>query len=186
MKNRKLFAIVAIALLAFIIAIFILHSNEGGSSSKFINLSIGMPAPNYGFFSSNGSSENISQYRGHEILLWFVATWCPSCAQGNQVINSNYLFFKQHHVKIIEFELYKDLGYSGPPIQGFVNSYAPAAYANATVMPAYAGYNMTEEYDPQGYLDIYYLISKNGTILYINGSPSVTIGDLESAINSSL
>jgi thiol-disulfide isomerase/thioredoxin len=145
-----------------------------------------MPAPNYGFFLANGSEVNINTYRGKPVLLWFVATWCSSCAQGNEVINQNYNFFKSHGITIVELELYKDLGYSGPPIADFVDSYALEAYSNGTVVPALAGYNMTAVYDLRGYLDIYYLLASNGTVLYINGSPSATLSQLEQAINNSM
>ncbi|EQD77957.1 alkyl hydroperoxide reductase/ Thiol specific antioxidant/ Mal allergen [mine drainage metagenome] len=81
--------------------------------------------------------------------------------------------------------MYRDLGYSGPPITSFVNTYAPSAYSNGTVVPALSGYNMTAAYDPHGYLDIYYLISGEGNVLYISGSPASTLGQLAQAINES-
>jgi hypothetical protein len=53
------------------------------------------------------------------------------------------------------------------------------------VIPAISGYNMTAAYDPKGYLDIYYVISSNGRVLY-SGSPlASTLGQLENAINVS-
>jgi thiol-disulfide isomerase/thioredoxin len=185
MRGNKKIALVVVAAVAVAVAL-VLAFNQSGSNVQAQNATIGSRAPNFGFLLANGSVANLSAYRGHAVVLWFVATWCPSCAQGNSAINSNYSFFKQHGIKIVELELYKDLGYSGPTIEGFVNSYAPAAYSNGTIVPALAGYNMTAAYDPKGYLDIYYLISGNGTILYISGSPAETLGQLAHAINTSL
>ncbi len=187
MKTKKLTVLGIAALAAVIIvvisALLFMNYNQKSKNSAAQNISIGSLAPNYNFIIGNGSIINLSAYRGHPVVLWFVATWCSSCAQGNEAINQNYKFFEQHGVKIIELELYKDLGYSGPPIAGFIDSYAPNAYSNKVLVPALAGYNMTAAYDPKAYLDIYYLISKNGTVLYINGSPELTLAQLEGAIN---
>ncbi|MCL4380853.1 redoxin domain-containing protein [Candidatus Marsarchaeota archaeon] len=178
-------AVLAAVLIIVIIALLFMKYNSKKSINAVAqNITIGSLAPNYDFIIGNGSIVNLSAYRGHPVVLWFVATWCSSCAQGNEAINQNYRFFEQHGIKIIELELYKDLGYSGPPITGFIDSYAPSAYSNGVLIPALAGYNMTTAYDPKAYLDIYYLISKNGTVLYINGSPELTLGQLEKAINS--
>lgn len=185
MKKNIVVGIVALAVVVTIALLFLkFNSNVGNAEPQ--NITTGSIAPDYGFLLSNGSYTNLSAYKGNVVVLWFVATWCPSCAQGNEAINQNYQFFERRGIKVIELELYKDLGYSGPPIAGFVNSYASSAYSNDTIIPALAGYNMTAAYDPKGYLDIYYLISRNGTVLYINGSPASTLGQLEEAINSSL
>ena len=185
MKKNVVVGIVALAAVVTI-ALLLLKFNSNGGNAGPQNITVGSITPDYGFRLANGSYTNLSAYKGHVVVLWFVATWCPSCAQGNEEINQNYQFFERRGIKIIELELYNDLGYSGPPISSFVSSYAPSAYSNDTIIPALAGYNMTSVYDPKGYLDIYYLISENGTVLYINGSPSSTLGQLEEAINSSL
>ena len=187
MKKSKI-AIIGIGSLIAILAITLLFMKYGsnGSNTAPQNITVGSIAPDYSFLLSNGSYANLSAYKGHAVVLWFVATWCSSCAQGNEVISQNYQFFKRRGIKVIELELYNDLGYSGPPITSFVNSYAPSAYSNGTIIPALANYNMTAAYDPKGYRDIYYLLSGNSTVLYINGSPSSTLGQLEEAINSTL
>ncbi len=185
MRRKWIFGIVVLAALMMVILLFMRYDSYGKSALQQ-NITVGSIAPDYGFFLSNGSYMNLSVYKGHTVVLWFVATWCSSCAQGNEAINQNYEFFKKRGIKFVELELYKDLGYRGQPIIGFVNSYAPSAYSNGTIIPALAGYNMTAAYDPKGYLDIYYLISPNGTILYISGSPESTLSQLEGAINNTL
>jgi thiol-disulfide isomerase/thioredoxin len=186
MKNKIIAVGIGALIVVLTLALLFMKYDSNSSNVLSQNITVGSMAPNYGFPIANGSYTNLSAYKGHVVVLWFVATWCPTCAQGNEVINQNYQFFERHGIKVIELELYNDLGYSGPPIAGFVNSYAQNAYSNDTIIPALAGYNMTAAYDPKGYLDIYYLISRNGTVSYINGSLALTLGQLEKAINSSL
>ncbi len=187
MKRNSIIVVGIGALIAVLtIALLFMKYDSNGGNVVSQNITAGSMAPDYGFSLANGSYTNLSAYKGHVVVLWFVATWCPSCAQGNEAINQNYQFFERRGIKVIELELYNDLGYSGPPVASFVNSYAPSAYSNDTIIPSLAGYNMTAAYDPKGYLDIYYLISGNGTVLYINGSPASTLGQLEEVVNSSL
>ena len=167
------FAVVAIAL---VINFALLNHAD---SSKY--LSIGDAAPNYTFQLENGTYSSISSYYGKPILLWFVATWCSSCAQGNQVVGSNLGFFEQHGVKIVELEQYDDLGSPGMPISGFISKYGGN---NTYVQGGVAGYNMTVAHNtPQTFqLDIYYLISPSGKILYIGDGLAGGISALENVI----
>jgi thiol-disulfide isomerase/thioredoxin len=184
--KKSLIIGVAVGIVVIAAVLLFMQSNQNIGSKNTKNITVGSKAPDYNFLLDNGSYANLSRYKGHTTLLWFVATWCSTCAQGNQAVNQNYQFFKSHGIKIVELEMYNDLGYPGPAITNFVSSYAPNAYSNNTLIPALSGYNMTARYDPNGYLDIYYLISSNGTVLYINGSPASTMGQLKGAINSSL
>ena len=178
---------ILVAIFAIVVAVVIvLYASQKvylakGELNK--NLTVGDYAPDSTFFFANGTEANLSSYKGHEVLLWFVATWCSGCAQGNELLNSSYKEFSEHGVKIVELELYRDLGYSGENIENFVQDFAPEAYQKNVVIPAYASYNMTLAYDSQGYLDIYYLISPNGKILYENGPLEATLPELLSEIN---
>jgi len=182
-KGKILVAIFVIAIVA-VIAVYASQKANSAKSGLNGNLTVGSYAPNYTFFfANNGTEANLSNYRGHEVLLWFVATWCSGCAQGDELLNSSYKEFNDHGVKVIELELYRDLGYSGESIGNFVQNFAPEAYQKNVVIPAYASYNMTLAYDHQGYLDIYYLISPNGKILYENAPLEATLPELLSEIN---
>ncbi len=174
------------AITVTIVAVLFAYPSIAKSTQRagsMANLSVGDYAPNEPFTFANGTQSNVSAYRGHEIVLWFVATWCSGCAQGNEVLNSSYSVLDRKGVKVIELELYKDLGYSGENIESFVESFAPQAYSSNEIIPAYASYNMTLVYDRQGYLDIYYLISPDGKIIYINSPMATTLPDLMNEIN---
>lgn len=183
MRSKRWVFLGTVAAFAVVAIVWYSSLNANGPAAQ--NITVGSYAPDFGFRLGNGTPTDLSAFRGNTVLLWLVATWCSSCAQGNIAINQNYQFFKQKGVNVIEVELYKDLGYNGPSITNFVDEYAPSAYSNGTILPGVSGYNMTAAYDPNGYLDIYYLISGSGKVLYISGSPASTLGQLMQMINRS-
>ena len=94
-----LYTIAVLIALVIILNFFILNHAK---STKY--LSVGETAPNYTFQLANGSTESLNNYKGEPLILWFVATWCSSCAQGNTAVADNLAFFKEHNVKILELE----------------------------------------------------------------------------------
>ncbi len=172
---------IAYAAIVLISLSLILHFLSISSAKTSRYLAVGDTAPNYSFQLINGSTENISSYRGKPLLLWFVTTWCSGCAQGNTVLANNLAFFEEHGVKIIELEQYDDLGYSGMPISQFISEYGEN---NTYVQGGSAGYNMTIAYNtpPTLQLDIYYLIGPNGKILYMGEGLSSELNEIENTI----
>ena len=172
-----LYTIAVLIALVIILNFFILNHAK---STKY--LSVGETAPNYTFQLANGSTESLNNYKGEPLILWFVATWCSSCAQGNTAVANNLAFFKEHNVKILELEQYNDLGSPGMPISQFISEYGNN---NTYVTGGVASYNMTIAYNtpPTFQLDIYYLISPSGKILYVGEGIATGIGNLETAIS---
>ena len=172
-----LYTIAVLIALVIILNFFILNHAK---STKY--LSVGETAPNYTFQLANGSTESLNNYKGEPLILWFVATWCSSCAQGNTAVANNLAFFKDHNVKILELEQYGDLGSAGMPISQFISEYGNN---NTYVTGGVAGYNMTVAYNtpPTFQLDIYYLISPSGKILYVGEGIANGIGNLEDLIS---
>lgn len=56
-------------------------SAAGGSAPA-----AGSVAPGGSFTTISGRTVTIASLRGHKTLLWFVATWCPSCQAGTQAM----------------------------------------------------------------------------------------------------
>lgn len=139
---------------------------------------VGQLAPAGSFRSTSGATISLASLRGRPALLWLVTTWCSSCQAGTQTVAQRLPALTSHHVKVIELELYKNLG--GPPqsVAGFARQYAGAAAHNAAWTFGNASKQLSLTYDPQAYLDVYYLIGPNGHIRYVNSSPSATIGNL--------
>ncbi|MCW1293603.1 MAG: alkyl hydroperoxide reductase [Candidatus Rehaiarchaeum fermentans] len=171
-----LYAIIAIFAIFIIVKLFLI---ENAKNAKY--LSVGEIAPNYAFQLSNGTITSIYNYRGKTTLLWFVVTWCSSCAEGNSVLANNIAFFEKHNITIIELEQYDDLGQNGMPISKFVSIYGNN---NTYVQTGIASYNMTIAYNtpPNFQLDIYYLINPSGKILYIGEGLAEGISTLENII----
>jgi thiol-disulfide isomerase/thioredoxin len=176
----KYLAYVIIAVIALVIMInfFIINHPK---SSKY--LTAGETAPYYTFQAVNGSTLSVNSYRGKPLLLWFVATWCSSCAEGNSALASNLNFFESHNVKIVELEQYDDLGTSGMSISRFISEYGNN---NSYVQGGVASYNMTLVYNtpPTFQPDIYYLISPSGKILYVGEGLAGGIPALENIITN--
>jgi thiol-disulfide isomerase/thioredoxin len=194
--KRRLTVIAAIAIIITIVASSVLAyhydsmNNLGSHSlpstgSPTTNVVYGIKpedrAPDFQIFLVNGTTTSLSRFLGGSALLvYFVTTWCPGCAQAVGLLNETY--YQELHAKgvtIIVVELYNDLGQSGPSITQFADKYAGGTskpgwfYATTTQ-------NATVTYDPNAYLEVYYVISASGIILY---SGSSLAADLPNVVN---
>lgn len=143
---------------------------------------VGVPAPNFRFTTASGTPETVASLRGHPTLLWFVATWCSSCQAGTQFLaQQGVASLRAAGVRVVELELYDDLGQSGPTIAQFQHVFASRSTSTDWLW-GNASQAMSEHYDPKAYLDIYYLLGRNGHIRYVNSSPASTFSELLSAV----
>ena len=173
-RNIIIFSAVVILFLIFIIVSNISSGPNSGSST----VGVGSLAPNGTLTETSGSNLQISSLKGSPSLIWFVSTWCSSCQQGTQVMNGYISKFKALKVKVIEAELYDDLGQSGPSIASFGSQLAGNNFNSPNWIFATASQKVIQTYDPKSYLDIYYLMNSKGKITYINGSPGSTMSSL--------
>jgi hypothetical protein len=102
-----------------------------------------------------------------------VATWCPSCQTGSNVVGSHIAFLREHRVRVVEMELANNLGAPGPKLEEF----RKAAGMSAAAPNWYWG-ELTQEQtlalDPKGDMDLYYLVDAQGRIAAIDGNPSAS------------
>lgn len=138
----------------------------------------GQTAPDGQFTTVSGQTMSIASLRGKPMLLWFVSTWCSSCQAGTQAMAQNINQFQADGVRVVEVELYRDLGQSGPSIASFGQSLAGSQYSNPDWTFATSSASLTLAYDPKSYLDVYYLLDSRGRIAYVNGSPGSTMSSL--------
>lgn len=141
----------------------------------------GRSAPAGTFTTLAGKTVDIASLRGQPTLVWFVSTWCSSCQAGTQTMAQNLAKLHADGVRVDEVELYRDLGQSGPSLSSFAKSLAGAAYGNPDWTFGTSSAALTRTYDPQSYLDIYYLLNAKGQITYVNGSPGATMPQLLAA-----
>ena len=85
---------------------------------------------------------------------------------------------KADGVRVDEVELYRDLGQSGPSIATFAKSLAGAEFTSSDWTFGVSSAGLTRSYDPQSYLDIYYLLNAKGQVAYVNSSPASTMPQL--------
>ncbi len=153
-------------------------SSKPGSNSNAAVPSVGYPAPNGTLTSLAGAQESIASFKGKPTLIWFVSTWCSSCQAGTQTMAQGISKLSADGVRVVEVELYNDLGQSGPSMQQFAKSLAGSEFTNPDWTFGVSSSTLTREYDPKGYLDIYYLLNANGDVYYVNSTPSSTMPSL--------
>lgn len=180
--------LVAGVLAAAVVAIVIVGVSDKSSRSGTpgtrsenqapVTLRVGSEAPNGTFVTLAGAKESITQLRGTPTLLWFVTTWCSSCQASTQALARNISRLSADGVRVVEVENYADLGQLGPSMSAFARVLAGRAASPASWVFGQASLALTRRYNPAAYLDIYYLLSSSGTIIYVNSSPIDTMGAL--------
>jgi len=157
--------IAAVVIFSFIGSHNIQNSNAHGTG-------IGEIAPNIPITLANGTNITLSSLRGKPVILWFATTWCSSCQEGASLL-ANDGYYSKIHAKgadIVTIEVYNDFGYIGPSIQKFANQYGNGTNDNGWLYGT-SDLNATSLYDPKDYLDIYYIINPNGTI--VSSAPGI-------------
>ena len=178
------------AIVAIIAAIAIGNSNANHSSHRsgqgsqstnseaIASAHVGSSAPAGTFTTTTGVTEPVSSLRGKPALIWFVTTWCSSCAAGTQAMASNIAKLAANHVRVVEVENAKDLGQEGMSMTSFASRLAGRQVHNPDWTFGLASSALTRTYNPSGYLDIYYLLTPSGRIAFVNSSPAATMGQL--------
>jgi thiol-disulfide isomerase/thioredoxin len=153
----------------------------GGAPGSTAAPQAGRQAPDGTFTTLAGQAVRVASLRGKPTLLWFVSTWCSSCQAGTQTMAQNLARLKAAGVRVEEVELYQDLGQTGPPMGQFAKTLAGAAYGSPGWTFGVSSASLTRTYDPQAYLDIYYLLNARGQVTYVNSSPGSTMPQLLAA-----
>jgi len=107
-----------------------------------------------------------------------VATWCPSCQAGTQAVAGQAARLRAAGVQVVEVEDHADLGQPGPGIAAFGRQFAGAAYRDPGWTFGTASQAFTRAWNPQGYLDVYFLLGSSGKVAYINSAPASTMSQL--------
>lgn len=159
--HKKLYLLSGIVLVAIILGVWALSS---ASTSQSGAPKVSQVAPDLTFTTMNGTSSSLSAYRGHPVVLWWIATWCTSCQDGTSLFARNY--YSQYNaagIILLQIESYNNLGQPGPSLSSFAssNSYLP----RGDWILGQGSQEGTSTYNPSGYLDYFYVISSNGNVL---------------------
>ena len=129
------------------------NSSEQQLSSFDVNLITGGTLPT-------------STLNGHPFVLWLMTTWCSSCAETSQILVSEYYgTMKADGIRLLQVENYNDLNENGESLPSFAAQYGGDNQSGWFI--GYAPQWVTQKYNPDLDLDIYYLVDSSG---YIVGS----------------
>ena len=153
-------------------------ANHTNTASAPAAPTVGQVAPDGTFTTVAGTTMTVASLRGQSTLLWFVATWCPSCQAGTPVVAQQFPQLRADKVRVVEIELYENLGQPGPSVTDFGKTYAGSLYGDRDWTFGTSSAQLSTAYNPNGYTDIYYLLDTTGHVTYINGQPASTMPDL--------
>lgn len=160
--------------LAVVVAGVLLGVTLAGGGGAATAPAVGSLAPAGSFTTVSGQAEALS-LRGQPTLVWLVTTWCPVCQAGTRAMTSRLVSrLAGLHVRVLELELYGDLGHAKPSMAAFVHTYAGAGSQNPDWTFGMASAALTRAYNPKGMMDIYYLVDPTGHVRYVDSGPAAT------------
>ncbi len=175
-------SIVAFAMIVFAAYVTMIPIEAVTSDSGFAAnaqtptpIKIGAPAPDIAFTAVDGTERRLSEFRGQPVMLWFYASWCPTCQVGTVAVAGKLDQLKQAGIQIIQLQLYNNLGAPGPSVEEFATQYASSVPRSPNWLWGEASLVASYTYDPQGYPDIYFLIGRDGIVQEIAPAPHVTM-----------
>ncbi len=176
-RSIAAFALIAFAAYATVIPIGAVTSVSGSAANAQspAPVKVGAPAPDIAFTAVDGTERRLSEFRGQPVMLWFYASWCPTCQVGTVAVAEKLDQLKQAGVQIIQLQLYNNLGAPGPSVEEFTTQYASSVPRSPNWLWGEASLVASYTYDPSGYPDIYFLIGRDGIVQEIAPAPHVTM-----------
>lgn len=117
-RKRKRLFIRSIILAVLVAAIgYTVYVTATGGSKKVVKE--GDQAPNFVLTDLNGKKHQLSDYKGHGVLLNFWGTWCPPCKKEMPALNEAYKVFEDKGVQVISI----NIAQSDFEVRDFVSSY---------------------------------------------------------------
>lgn len=153
---RVLSAVIAVGLVALVVGVAMHRAGQPQSAA----LASGALAPDGSFTTTSGQTTTVRAMRGQPTLIWFVSTSCGSCEAGTQAMAAQIDQFARHHVKVVELELFDNLGAGSSDIAAFGRSLAGPKFTDPDWVWGNASQAMTTTFDPNAYLDVYYLLDQ--------------------------
>jgi len=143
---------------------------------------VGGRAPDASFVTIQGTVHRLSEFRGRPVMLWLFATWCDTCRAGTAALAEHIQQLDRAGLHAIQLRLYGNLGYPGPSVREVARTDAGPAWSSSAWTWGEASKELSFTYDPKGYVDIYFLIDRNGIIRAIGGAPNATMDQILSFV----
>lgn len=67
-----------------------------------VAVEVGAIAPDFKLPTLDGKQVSLSDYKGQILVLKLATTWCPTCKQQTQEIQSAGSFLREHNVRVVE------------------------------------------------------------------------------------
>jgi thiol-disulfide isomerase/thioredoxin len=154
-----------------------------GASASTTPIAVGNPAPIFTYHLLDGKTLTPNQLQGRKYILWVMATWCPSCTTGSQVVAQHIAELQRHHVALVEMEAYDDLGASGPSLQSIKDGIGNAA-ASSNWHWGILNEEQTLAIDPKSSMDVFYLIDAHGRVVSQGMAPGAHWDQVESFMSA--
>jgi hypothetical protein len=133
-------------------------------------------------FLVQGKTMNLQSFKGQPVMLWQVATWCPSCAIGLQTLAQHQALIDASKLKVIILRDYQNGGYPGMDMEKFVAANAPALLHDSHFLIGEDTQALYKLYNPRHFIDVYYLIEPNGQVALTASAPSMSFDKIEQFI----
>ena len=176
-SRRPRLVYIVTALLALILALSAVYRLVLPRTSA-AEVRLGARAPELTFTAVDGGPHRLSEFHGKPVMLWFFASWCPSCQAGTEAIARAFPQFEQAGLQIVQLRLYQNLGEPGPSAAEFARAFVRPAYASSHWLWGEASQEASYTFDPRGYPDVYFLIDRDGIIREISGGPNTAIDQI--------
>lgn len=138
-------------------------------------------APNASF-TVDGKSVELKRYLGHPLVVWQVATWCPSCKAGLRTFARHQVAIDKSDMTVLVLRDYQNGGYPGPSMHKFIEQTAPTLLNDPHFVIANDTETFFDLYNRGALVDVYQVIAPDGHIAVISSMPSATFGNIESFI----
>ena len=159
--KSKIF-VIAITIAVIVILLVVRTNNEA--------YSFGNNAPNFNLKTLDGKQVSLELFKGKPVILWFMATWCPSCvgqADAIKKITSEY----GNKINVLVIDLWAAQNIGGHGAQGF------NAETGSDLQSFIAKYGSTQW---KGALDIdkvsiKYGVTEVGSTIVVDGNGNVVM-----------
>ncbi|WP_298211453.1 hypothetical protein [Ferrimicrobium sp.] len=196
-SRRRLSGSIVVLVIIGLIAYGVLHFAKGSQAKALNTTSIATnrtvavsdgyqppaqgPTINGSFETLNGEQQTLSSYRGHALMVWFIAGGCASCAISIPAVANQLHVLANDGITVLPMGLSGDFGPSEhalDKLEAFAKSAAGKAFHDTEWKWGMASAALSHRYDAAGIPDYYLLVDSHGVITYQNTAPVATIKPL--------